>query len=153
MMNRWMEVAYNEATKGMLQRDGGPFGAVIVKDGEVIASAHNEVLCSKDPTAHAEVLAIRRASQVLESFDLNGCTLYTTCKPCPMCLGAVLWARIPTVYYGTTEKDAAAIGFDDAKFYDVLMHKDNALVMQQIDYEKTKELFDNWVSDTKRELY
>ncbi|MDA3908025.1 MAG: nucleoside deaminase [Sulfurimonas sp.] len=115
-MNKWMQIAYNEATQGMLANDGGPFGAVIVKDDKIISQAHNKVLKSNDPTAHAEVNAIRKASKLLETFDLEGCVLYTTCKPCPMCLGAIFWARIGTVYFGATEEDAAKGGFDDKRF-------------------------------------
>ncbi len=152
-MNRWMQEAYNSALQGMENQEGGPFGAVIVKDGELVSVAHNEVLCSKDPTAHAEVLAIRRASKKLESFDLSGCELYTTCKPCPMCLGAVMWARIPKVYYGTDEKDAAAIGFDDAKFYEIILGKTKELDMQQIDYEESKKLFEAWEKNEQKQLY
>jgi len=152
-MNRWMQEAYNSALQGIQKQEGGPFGAVIVKDGEIISVAHNEVLWSKDPTAHAEVLAIRRASKILDSFDLSGCELYTTCKPCPMCLGAVMWARISKVYYGTTEKDAAAIGFDDAKFYEIISGKTQELAMQQIDYEESKKLFEAWEKNTKKQLY
>ena len=152
-MNRWMQEAYNSALQGIQKQEGGPFGAVIVKDGEIVSVAHNEVLWSKDPTAHAEVLAIRRASKILDSFDLNGCELYTTCKPCPMCLGAVMWARISKVYYGTTEKDAAAIGFDDAKFYEIISGKTQELAMQQIDYEESKKLFEAWEKNTKKQLY
>ena len=88
-MNKWMRVAYNEATDGMLANDGGPFGAVVVKDDKIISQAHNEVLITNDPTAHAEINAIRKACKVIGSFDLAGCTLYTTCKPCPMCMGAI----------------------------------------------------------------
>jgi len=152
-MNKWMEVAYNEAVYGMTHQEGGPFGAVIVKDGNIIAKAHNRVLLSNDPTAHAEVNAIREASQLLQSFDLSGCVLYTTCKPCPMCLGAVMWARIAKVYYGTTEKDAAAIGFDDARFYNIINGDDNSLAMEQIDYKESKKLFDKWMQNTQRQLY
>ncbi|MEE9398376.1 MAG: nucleoside deaminase, partial [Methylococcales bacterium] len=119
-MNQWMKVALNEATRGMLASDGGPFGAVITKNDEEISNAHNEVLKTNDPTAHAEVLAIRRASEQLSRFDLSDCILYTTCMPCPMCLGAIFWARIDTVYYGATEDDAARGGFDDHRFHEMI---------------------------------
>lgn len=89
MMNRWMKIAYNEATKGMLANDGGPFGTVIIQGDKVIETAHNEVLKTNDPTAHAEINAIRRASEQLGRFELSDCILYATCKPCPMCLGAI----------------------------------------------------------------
>lgn len=152
-MNRWMEVAYNEATKGMLSDDGGPFGAVIVKDDKIIAAAHNEVLKTKDSTAHAEINAIRKACRELDSFDLSGCVLYTTCQPCPMCMGAIFWARISTVYYGATEEDAARGGFDDKRFYEMIKGENNDLVMNQIDHDKNAELFDIWLQKDGRVIY
>jgi len=152
-MNKWMKIAYDEATKGMLANDGGPFGAVIVKDNKIISQAHNRVLKSNDPTAHAEVNAIRKASEVLGTFDLSACTLYTTCKPCPMCLGAIFWSRITTVYYGATEDDAAKGGFDDKRFYEMLSGDNNDLVLKQIDHEENKKLFDLWLKKSDREIY
>jgi guanine deaminase len=152
-MNRWMKIAYDEATNGMLADEGGPFGAVIVKDGDVIAKAHNTVTSSNDPTAHAEINAIREASQKLGSFDLSGCTLYTTCMPCPMCLGAVMWARISDVYYGATEKDAAEGGFDDLHFYELLKGKDKGLNLKQIDQKENASLFGMWNQKKNRILY
>ncbi|MFA6190962.1 MAG: nucleoside deaminase [Sulfurimonas sp.] len=147
-MNKWMEIAYSEAINGMSFNEGGPFGAVIIKDGEIISSAHNEVLLSKDPTAHAEINAIRIASKKLNSFDLSGCTLYTTCMPCPMCLGAILWARIGTVYFGATKEDAARGGFDDERFYELIKGNDESLDLQQIDHEENAKLFDIWNQET-----
>ena len=152
-MNKWMKIAYNEATQGMLANDGGPFGAVIVKDDKIISQAHNEVLVSKDPTAHAEVNAIRRASKELGSFDLSGCVLYTTCKPCPMCLGAVFWARISTVYYGATDKDAAKAGFDDKHFYEMMQDDNSGLNLKQIDAQQNAGLFDLWLKKNDKEMY
>ena len=152
-MNKWMKIAYDEATEGMLANEGGPFGAVIVKDGEVIATAHNEVLRTNDPTAHAEVNAIRRASKKLDCFDLSDCILYTTCKPCPMCLGAIFWARIGTVYYGATEDDAAKGGFDDRRFYGMLQGENRDLVFKQIDHEANAGLFDRWLDKADRQMY
>jgi len=143
-MNRWMKIAYDEATKGMLANEGGPFGAVILKDGELIAKAHNRVLTSKDPTAHAEVNAIRDASKKLGRFNLSDCILYTTCMPCPMCLGAIMWARIGTVYYGATEQDAEKGGFDDLRFYEMLQGKKEGLTLTQIDQKESAVLFDVW---------
>jgi len=99
---------------------GGPFGAVIVKGDEIIATGVNSVTRDLDPTAHAEVNAIRKAAQVLEDFDLSGCVIYSSCEPCPMCLAAIYWARISRIYYGNSKKDAADIHFDDAFFYDEL---------------------------------
>ena len=152
-MNRWMELAYEEAVRGMNGNEGGPFGAVIVKDGEIIASAHNEVLKTNDPTAHAEVNAIRKASQALGRYDLSDCVLYTTCYPCPMCLGAVLWARIPTVYYGATETDAARGGFDDARLHTFVRNPEAAIDFQPLDLERTRELFTKWLEKSDRRLY
>ena len=96
---------------------GGPFGAVVVKDGNVVAEAANQVTATNDPTAHAEVLAIRQACQKLGFFELKGCDLYTSCEPCPMCLGAIYWARIDKVYFGNLATDAAKVGFDDSAIY------------------------------------
>jgi tRNA(Arg) A34 adenosine deaminase TadA len=96
---------------------GGPFGSVIVKDGAVLADAANQVTATNDPTAHAEVLAIRHACQKLSCFELRGCALYTSCEPCPMCLGAIYWARIDKVFFGNLAADAAKIGFDDSAIY------------------------------------
>ena len=152
-MNRWMKIAYDEATKGMLSNEGGPFGAVILKDGELIAKAHNRVLLSNDPTAHAEVNAIREASQKLGRFDLSDCILYTTCMPCPMCLGAIMWARIGTVYYGATEEDAQRGGFDDLRFYEILQGKSEGLTLTQIDQEENASLFDIWNEKKDKNLY
>ena len=152
-MNKWMQIAYNEAVQGMLANEGGPFGAIIMKDDKIISTAHNQVLLTKDPTAHAEVNAIRKASKVLDSFDLSGCILYTTCEPCPMCLGAILWARIDKVYYGATDTDAARGGFDDNYFYDVLRGNVKFLKLQQIDHEENAKLFDIWNKKEDKKLY
>lgn len=103
-----------------IDHDGGPFGAVIVKDGKIIARGANRVTASVDPTAHAEVNAIREAARVLGAFDLSGCEIYTSCEPCPMCLGAIYWAHLDKVYYGNTKADAKEIGFDDSFIYDEL---------------------------------
>jgi len=152
-MNKWMQIAYDEATKGMLENDGGPFGAVIVKDDKIIASSHNEVLKTKDPTAHAEINSIRKASQILGSFDLSDCTLYTTCQPCPMCLGAIFWARIKTVYYGASKDDASVGGFDDSHFYDILNSKNSEVKLNQIDKEINAKLFELWNNKEDATIY
>ena len=114
-----MQVAIDEALKGIDANEGGPFGAVIVKDNKIISKAHNLVLKTNDPTAHAEINAIKEASSKLNSFDLSGCELYTTCEPCPMCLGAIFWARIDRVYFGATKLDAQKAGFDDNKIIEI----------------------------------
>ena len=106
-MNKYMEIAKNKSIKGFKNKEGGPFGAVITdKDGNIIAEGNNRVLCSNDPTAHAEVVAIRTACEKLKTYDLSGYILYTSCEPCPMCLSAIIWANIKTVYYGCTKEDA-----------------------------------------------
>jgi guanine deaminase len=152
-MNRWMKIAYDEATIGMLAGEGGPFGAVILKDDKIIASAHNEVLKSKDSTAHAEMNAIRKACRVVDDFDLSGCVLYTTCMPCPMCLGAIYWARIGTVYYGATEDDAAHAGFDDRRFYEMMRGENRDVTLLQVDHKINAELFELWLKKSDRQLY
>ena len=115
-----MEKAVFEARQGVEEGHGGPFGAVIVRGDTVLASAHNEVLSRNDPTAHAEILAIRAAAAAAGSPHLEGCTLYTTCEPCPMCLAAIHWARIDRVVYAETRQDAAKIGFDDERFHEAM---------------------------------
>lgn len=119
-MNEFMKIANEEAFHGMTKNEGGPFGAVIIKDGVIIAQGHNEVLKTNDPTAHAEVVAIRKAAASLGQFDLSGCEIYSSCEPCPMCLSAIFWSRIKTVHYGCTKEDAARIGFDDNLIYEFI---------------------------------
>lgn len=115
-----MQMAIRLAEKNVNEAKGGPFGAVIVKEGKVIAKSANKVTLSNDPTAHAEVSAIRIACKKLKTFDLTGCIIYTSCEPCPMCLGAIYWSRLATIYYANTKKDAAEIGFDDQFIYEEL---------------------------------
>ena len=115
----FMRAAISLATESV-KRGGGPFGAVIVKDGEIIAHGANRVTLDHDPTAHAEVSAIREACRRLNTFDLSGCIIYTSCEPCPMCLGAIYWAHIDRIFYGNNRKDAAGIGFADDFIYEEL---------------------------------
>ena len=117
---RFLGLAIAEAVRGARAGEGGPFGAVVVKDGAVIAKAANAVVARRDPTAHAEVQAIRAACAALGTFQLDGCDLYASCEPCPMCLGAILWARPRALYFAATRADAAAAGFDDALFHQVV---------------------------------
>lgn len=105
------------ARRGMMAGDGGPFGALIVRSGEIIGEGWNRVLATRDPTAHGEMVAIRDACRRIADFDLSGCEIYTTGEPCPMCLGAIYWARLERVFYGFSSQDAAAIGFDDLAFH------------------------------------
>ena len=115
-LRRAVEIAGKEILNG-----GGPFGAVIVKDDKIIAEASNRVVLNSDPTAHAEILAIRQAASVLQSHELNGCTLYSSCEPCPMCLGAIYWSGIKKVVYGCNRADAESAGFSDKMIYDEIM--------------------------------
>lgn len=115
-----MQMAIRLSEQNVELGKGGPFGAVIVKDGKLIAKSANKVTKSNDPTAHAEVSTIRLACKKLKTFDLAGCVIYTSCEPCPMCLGAIYWARLDAIYYANTKKDAAAIGFDDQFIYEEL---------------------------------
>jgi tRNA(Arg) A34 adenosine deaminase TadA len=117
---KFMRIAIQLAEQNVMQSAGGPFGAVIVKDCKILAQSANMVIPLNDPTAHAEVSAIRLACQRLGTYDLDGCTIYTSCEPCPMCLGAIYWAHIDTIYYGNTKIDADAIGFDDHFIYQEL---------------------------------
>jgi len=120
MTNAFMEEVIREAKENVRVGRGGPFAAVVVKDGRVIASATNTVTSTDDPTAHAEINAIREACRALSTFQLAGCEIYTSCEPCPMCLGAIYWARPDRVYYAATASDAAAAGFDDSFVYEEL---------------------------------
>ncbi len=134
---------------------GGPFGAVIVKDGKIIAEGWNQVTSSNDPTAHAEVVAIRRACQALGSFDLRGCEIYTSCEPCPMCLAAIYWARLDRIYYGNTREDAAAIGFDDDFLYRELPKPiaERSIPTQQLMGPAAIRAFDEWRAKTDKIPY
>ena len=116
-MNKFMEEAIRLSEDNIISNAGGPFGACIVKNGEIIGRGSNHVLANNDPTAHAEIMAIRDACNNIGSYDLKGCELYTSCYPCPMCLSAIIWANIDKVYYGNTKEDAAEIGFRDDFIY------------------------------------
>jgi tRNA(Arg) A34 adenosine deaminase TadA len=129
----FMKRAIELAEKGMNNGSGGPFGAVVVKDAKIVGEGYNSVIRSNDPTAHAEVLAIRKACENLATFELKECTIYTSCEPCPMCLGAIYWARIKKVVYACTKEDAAQISFDDDDFYGE-MAKD--MKHRKIDFEE-----------------
>lgn len=118
MHSRFMERAIELSKQAMNEADCGPFGSVVVRSGEIVGEGFNQVIRRHDPTAHAEVMAIRDACSRLQLHDLSDCELYASCKPCPMCLGATLWARIPVVYFGASSEDAAAVGFDDSLFYE-----------------------------------
>ena len=145
-MNKFMQIAIDEARDGIKNGHGGPFGSVIVKDGEVVASGHNHVLANNDPTCHGEVDAIRKACAKLGTFDLTGCELYTTGEPCPMCLCACMWANISKIYYGCTIADNEMIGFRDDKF-DKMMGGRSGLpsdYLMECDREECLKLFQEY---------
>jgi tRNA(Arg) A34 adenosine deaminase TadA len=158
-MNEYMKVAKDLANDNLITNAGGPFGACIVKNGVIIGRGSNHVLANNDPTAHAEVMAIRDACKNIGSYDLSGCELYTSCYPCPMCLSAIIWANIKTVYYGNTKEDAADIGFRDDFIYDYfgklsIREQDNAVLeLKSMDREYTIEEFNNFKNKTDKTIY
>lgn len=139
-MNTYMKLAINEANEGISKGHGGPFGAVIVKDGQVISKGHNHVVSNNDPTCHGEIDAIRKACNKLGTFDLTGCEIYTTHYPCPMCACAIQWANIKTVYYGCTVENTAEIGFRDKEFYE-----EEGLKYSQVDQQECIELSKQYI--------
>ena len=149
-----MQEAVKEAFKGIKKGEGGPFGAVIVLDGKVIAKAHNTVVKDNDPTAHAEVNAIRKASKKLKTYCLKGCELITTCEPCPLCLAAIKWAGIKKATYGCSRKDAGKLGFSDARMYEEFEGKreQNTLLICS-EREKCTPLFDCWDKMKNKKKY
>jgi len=152
---QFMQRAIELARNGVGNNEGGPFGCVVVKDGEIVGEGNNRVTSTNDPTAHAEVIAIRDACKRLNSFQLDGCTIYTSCEPCPMCLGAIYWARPARVFYACTRGDAANIGFDDDFIYEEL-EKDNAereMVLVSLMREEALELFHSWAAKPDKVEY
>ena len=141
-MNRAVELS----RQGMQSLKGGPFGCVVVKDGKIIGEGCNQVTTTNDPTAHAEVVAIRDACRHLGTFQLEGCDVYASCEPCPMCLGAIYWARPARLIYANTKHDAAAIGFDDRFIYDEIEKKDSERLIPfiHVEHEGAKKVFDEW---------
>ncbi len=152
---KWMNKAVLLSEKGMENNHGGPFGAVIVKEGKVIGKGNNKVTSKNDPTAHAEIVAIREACGVLNTYDLSGCEIYSSCEPCPMCLSAIYWARIGKVYFANSREDAAAIGFDDAHIYDEVAKPiaERAIEMKQMASEAAKAVFQKWQAKMDKEHY
>jgi guanine deaminase len=150
-----MGLALAEAMRSAQAPGGGPFGAIVARDGAVVATGHNEVVRRRDPTAHAEIVAIRAACAALESFQLAGCEVYTSCEPCPMCLGAIYWARPRAVYFAATRADAAAAGFDDAFIYDELATpaEARALPVRRLRHPRAVEPFDAWTAKPGRVDY
>lgn len=149
----FMQAALEEAYAGIKAGDGGPFGTVIVKDGEIVGRGHNRVVVNQDPTCHGEMEAIRDACKNLGTFDLSGCELYTTAEPCPMCLGATLWANIPVVYYGCTREDSDEIGFRDEVFYEYLAGENDLLTVSEFERESCLELFEAYTEIEGKTAY
>ena len=146
-MNEYMKVAKELAEENLTTNAGGPFGACVVKNGEIIGRGANKVISTNDPTAHAEINAIREACKNIGSHDLSGCELYTSCYPCPMCLSAIIWANIKKVYYGNTKEDAANIGFRDDFIYEYIKNGNNnadVLSLESMDREETIKAFEEY---------
>lgn len=150
-MNKFMECAINEARKGILNSHGGPFGAVIVKNNIIVGKGHNEVLKNNDPTCHGEIMAIKDASKNLNTFDLKGCEIYTTGEPCPMCLGAILWANIDKIYYGCSVIDTELIGFRDEEFYKKMENKKD--LIKELDRDECLKLYKEYSEIKDKKMY
>lgn len=151
----FLERAIELSKEGMLQEKGGPFGCIIVKDGKIIAEGCNSVTSNNDPTAHAEVVAIRNACKEIGSYQLDGCILYTSCEPCPMCLGAIYWARPDKVFYANTRQDAASIGFDDEFIYKEIPLRDaeRQIDFRQVHLDSAYKVFELWDQKGNKKLY
>ena len=153
-MNKYMEIANDLAKENLITNDGGPFGACIVKDDKIIGKGNNKVLKNNDPTAHAEINAIRDACKNINSYDLSGAIIYTSCYPCPMCLSAIIWANIDKVYYANTKEDADRIGFRDEFIYDYIKGNNNdVLKLEYIDREETIKVFDEFMNKEDKTIY
>ena len=151
MEKKYMNIARKEATIGILKKHGGPFGSVIVKNGEIIAKGHNMVLKNNDPTMHGEIVAIKNACKKLNTYDLSGCDIYTTAEPCPMCLGAILWANIDRIYYGCNIVDTEKIGFRDLAFYEKMENPKE--LMTEVSREECIKLFEKYNNLTDKKQY
>jgi tRNA(Arg) A34 adenosine deaminase TadA len=155
MLNPFMKRAIELSREHMNLNQGGPFGAVVVKDGRIISEGWNNVTSSNDPTAHAEVTAIRQACAKLNTFDLHGCEIYTSCEPCPMCLAAIYWARIGKIFFANTRRDAASIQFDDEFLYHEINIplEQRKIPMIQIDRSEAITVFEEWVKKPDKIQY
>lgn len=150
-----MQMAIQLATENVMGGRGGPFGAVVVKDGEVIATGANQVTATNDPTAHAEIVAIRNACQALGTFQLTGCDVYTSCEPCPMCLAALYWSRCRAIFYGNCAFDAAQAGFDDSFLYDEVKKPldQRSIPIERLLPEEARSSFEAWKASPYRVDY
>ncbi len=152
MHEQFLQQALNLACDSVTRHNGGPYGAIIVKNGKVISASRNQVTIDRDPTAHAEIIAIRLACKALNDFKLTDCTLYSSCEPCPMCFGAIYWARLKKVFYACNRFDAAKAGFDDSFIYDELqLHPGNRhIAMSQISLPDAKKPFIVWNTNSDK---
>jgi guanine deaminase len=152
---KFMNEAVSVGIEGMRNNLGGPFGCVIVKNDEIIGKGCNSVIATNDPTAHAEIVAIRDACNNLQSFQLADCEIYTTCEPCPMCMGALYWARPDKVYYANSRTDAANIGFDDSYIYEqiLLPIEQRKITMHCLPCDEAKQMFEEWKKLNNKTLY
>ncbi|MBQ9182036.1 MAG: nucleoside deaminase [Bacilli bacterium] len=156
-MNEYMKIANDLALDNLKTNYGGPFGACVVKNGKIIGKGSNHVLCDNDPTAHAEIIAIRNACKNINSYDLSDCELYTSCFPCPMCLSAIIWANIKNVYYGNTKEDASKIGFRDDFIYNYIKNINNSnedtLKLICMDRNETIKTFNKFEEKNDKTIY
>lgn len=158
-MNTYMKIAKELANNNLITNVGGPFGACVVKNGKIVGKGSNHVLTNNDPTAHAEIMAIRDACKNINSYDLSNCELYTSCYPCPMCLSAIIWSNIKKVYYGNTKEDAAEIGFRDDFIYDFIKklsenQQDNTILdLESLDRQETIQEFIKFKNKEDKTIY
>jgi len=158
-MNEYMKLAKELAKKNLITNEGGPFGACVIKNGKIIGRGANKVLAKNDPTAHAEIMAIKDACKNINSYDLSECELYTSCYPCPMCLSAIIWSNIKKVYYGNTKEDAANIGFRDDFIYQYInklsknMDDSSILDLTCIDRDETIKEFEKFMNKEDKTIY
>lgn len=158
-MNTYMKIAKELSDDNLKTNAGGPFGACVVKNGEIIGKGSNHVLKNNDPTAHAEIMAIRDACKNINSYDLSGCELYTSCYPCPMCLSAIIWSNIKKVYYGNTKEDAANIGFRDDFIYNYISQlaketeNSDILELKEMDRDETIKSFNEFSNKSDKTIY
>lgn len=158
-MNKYMEIAKKLSEDNLKTNIGGPFGACVVKNRQIIGKGSNHVLKDNDPTAHAEIIAIRNACRNINSYDLSNCELYTSCYPCPMCLSAIIWSNIKKVYYGNTKEDASSIGFRDNHIYNYIKkltdnNEDNTILnLECMDREETIKIFEKFLEKKDKTIY
>ncbi|AYD46998.1 nucleoside deaminase [Arachidicoccus soli] len=152
---KFMKVAIALSEKGLTNNEGGPFGCIVVKGDEIVGRGNNKVTSTNDPTAHAEIIAIRDACKNLETFQLEDCEIYTSCEPCPMCLGAIYWARPKAIYYANTRKDASSVGFDDSLIYDEIDMEitKRKIPMIHIEQAEALKVFEHWKNKERKTRY